>query len=225
MAAQLIDWLGVAQDALTWNMRWMMWNTFLALVPLGLSLWLFRQKRGRSLARAERVSLLWLGGFAAFVAFLPNAPYVLTDIIHLIDDIRRESSIWLIALVLLPQYLLFMLIGFEAYVLSLLNFGRYLKAQGQSRLVVPAELGLHALSAVGVYLGRFERFNSWDFVTNPYSVLDSTIDNLAAKQPLVVITVTFLVIAGLYWLLKQITVALLLQRQYIQEMGQMPIRE
>ncbi len=217
MAAQLMDGLGVAQQALAWNSRWMLWNTFLAIVPWGLSLCLFRQGRGRS--------LLWWGSLAAFVAFLPNAPYVLTDVIHLVNDIRRESSIWLISLVLLPQYLLFMLVGFGAYVLSLINLGHYLKAEGRSRLVFSVELFLHALSAIGVYLGRFERFNSWDFVANPYTVLDRTVDNLAAKQPLMVIATTFLVIAGLYWLMKRVTVALLLQRQYAEEMGRRQLRE
>lgn len=209
---QLMDWLGMAHNVLTWNIRWMLWNTFLAVVPLGLSMVLFRQ--------GGRRSLLWWLGAIAFVAFLPNAPYVLTDVIHLIDDIRRESSIWLIALVLMPQYLLFMLIGFEAYVLSLINLGQDLKAQGHNRWVTPVELLLHALSAIGVYLGRFERFNSWDFVTHPHTVLERTIESLVAKQPLIVIATTFLVITGLYWLLKQITVAVLLQRHSVQEMRQ-----
>ncbi len=220
MAAQQgMEWLGVAQDALSWNLQWMLWNTFLAVIPFGLSLVLFRQGRGRWLASTKRGSLLWWLGVAVFVAFLPNAPYVLTDVIHLIDDIRRESSIWLLTLVLMPQYLVFMLIGFEAYVLSLINVGQDLKAHGQSRWVTLVELFLHALSAVGVYLGRFERFNSWDFVTHPYTVLERTIDNLATKQSLMLITITVLVIMGLYWPLKQITVALLLQRQYAQEIG------
>jgi len=56
-------------------------------------------------------------------------------------------------------------------------------------------------------------------------VLDRTVDNLAAKQPLMVIATTFLVIAGLYWLMKRVTVALLLQRQYAEEMGRRQLRE
>ncbi len=60
---------------------WMVWNTMLALVPLALSFTLFSPgRRCRSMG--------WWFGFAVFVAALPNAPYVLTDVIHLVDDAR-----------------------------------------------------------------------------------------------------------------------------------------
>jgi uncharacterized membrane protein len=71
---------------LRFNMRWMTWNLFLAFIPLALSVWLFRIKRRRS-------GVWWLG-FLVFFAFLPNAPYLLTDIIHFIEDIRRIESVW-----------------------------------------------------------------------------------------------------------------------------------
>ncbi len=80
------------------NMSWMTWNLFLAFIPLALSVWLFRFRRGSS--------WLWWLGFLVFYAFLPNAPYLLTDVIHLIDDIRKIQSIWMITLAVemyLPQ--------------------------------------------------------------------------------------------------------------------------
>ncbi|MDX2098619.1 MAG: DUF1361 domain-containing protein [Leptolyngbyaceae cyanobacterium bins.59] len=192
-------WLWNALDILRDNHRWMGWNLFLGLVPLALSVWLFRMRQARS--------LLWVAGFVAFIAFLPNAPYVLTDIIHLIREIRESHSIWTITLVLIPLYLAFMGIGFQAYVLSLINLGYYLRQQGWGRYVREVELVIHALSAIGVYLGRFVRFNSWDLVTRPRLVTDVTIDVLLSKQPLLVMIVTFLVIAALYWPLKHITLA------------------
>ncbi len=69
-----------AAVVLAGNARWMGWNLLLALVPLALALLLFRGRR-------ERTALWWLGT-AAFVAFLPNAPYVMTDVIHLFTDVR-----------------------------------------------------------------------------------------------------------------------------------------
>jgi len=126
---KLIDWVGFAWDAVHNNSRWMTWNLFLALVPLALSFWLFRQrvkpKHNHSPALTHKVypHPLWWLGLLVFIAFLPNAPYVLTDIIHLIHDIRRTNSIWVITLVLIPQYLLFIIAGFEAYVISLINLG------------------------------------------------------------------------------------------------------
>ena len=66
-------------------------NLFLAFIPLVLSLWLF-------LRRSKRRTLLWWMVFVAFISFLPNASYLLTDIIHLIDCDPR----WLFYLGLLP---------------------------------------------------------------------------------------------------------------------------
>ncbi|MBD2123353.1 DUF1361 domain-containing protein [Trichocoleus sp. FACHB-262] len=206
MKAELLNWILFAGKVLHRNSDWMAWNLFLALIPLGLSVWLFR--------RSRQPSILWWLGLVVFVAFLPNAPYVLTDIIHLIYDIREGFSEWIVTLVLVPQYILFILAGFQAYVLSLINLGHYLNQRQRHRYVLWAELVLHALSALGIYLGRFLRFNSWDLVTRLDSVADKVVDDLVAKRPALVMFVTFIVITGLYWLMKEVTLGLILRKRY-----------
>lgn len=202
MTAEILAWFDASLHAAKGNLSFMAWNTFLAIIPFIVSLWIFRG-RGSGVRR-----LSWWVGLGVFVAFLPNAPYVLTDIIHLVNDIRRGHSIWTISLILVPQYLLFMLIGFEAYVASVINLGHYLKQQGLRRWVFAAELLMHALCAIGIYLGRFLRFNSWDIVTNSNTLFYSIPNEVVQKRPLVIMLTTFFVIALLYWLLKQVTLAL-----------------
>jgi len=204
MKVELMTLIARVWDVLWSNSRWMTWNLFLAFVPLVLSLWLFRRRRHRS-------SIWWLG-FLVFFGFLPNAPYVLTDVIHLIEDIRQIDSVWMISLVVIPVYLLFILAGFEAYVLSLINLGYYLNRIGQSKWILGAELMTHALSAVGIYLGRFLRFNTWDFITQPDALATSVVEDVIGKRPLVIIAITFVVIASLYWIMKRVTLGILLQR-------------
>ncbi|HIK19355.1 MAG TPA: DUF1361 domain-containing protein [Leptolyngbyaceae cyanobacterium M33_DOE_097] len=194
-------WIEAALDSWIGSSRWMGWNLFLAILPLGLSVWLFRRNQARS--------LFWWIVCLTFVAFLPNAPYVLTDLIHLSREIRYNSSPWFNTVVVLPKYALFVLIGFQAYVISLINAGSYLRQNHLSRYILPMEMMLHVLSAIGVYLGRFERLNSWYFVTRLHVVLDSVTDTLLEQRPLVIIALTFVVIAVLYWLFKEITLALL----------------
>ncbi len=205
MKAELMALISTVWDVLRSNSRWMTWNLFLAFVPLALSVWLFRKRRRRS-------SLWWLG-FLVFFAFLPNAPYVLTDVIHLVEDIRQINSVWMITLVVIPVYLVFTLAGFEAYVLSLINLGYYLNRLGQSKWVLGVELLTHALCAVGIYLGRFLRFNSWDFITQPDALATSVVEDVLGKRPLVIITITFVVIAGLYWILKRVSLGIFLQKR------------
>jgi uncharacterized membrane protein len=175
-------------------------------IAIGLFCLELRWRRTKKLPQRDRPLLWWLG-FFAFIAFLPNAPYVLTDVIHLIRDIRAPYSVWIISLVLIPQYLLFTLVGFQAYVLSLMNCGEYLKRQGWGKLIIGMELIFHALSAVGIYLGRFLRFNSWDIITELDS-LASVVDDLVAKRPLLVMAITFATITILYWLMKQVTLGI-----------------
>jgi uncharacterized membrane protein len=119
-----------------------------------------------------------------------------------------------VTLVLVPQYILFILAGFGAYVLSLINLGYYLNQQRRHHFVIWAELALHALSAVGIYLGRFLRFNSWDLITRLDSVAGTVVDDLAAKRPALVMFITFLIITSLHWLLKEVILGLIFRRRY-----------
>ncbi|MGK7874560.1 MAG: DUF1361 domain-containing protein [Xenococcaceae cyanobacterium] len=206
MKAQLIAWMTTAWQALSHSNGFMAWNLFLAFVPLALSVWLFRKSRSRS--------ILWWAGFLVFLAFLPNAPYVLTDTIHLIDLIRQGYSAWIVSLVLIPQYLLFILAGFEAYVLSVMNLGYYWHQQGQKKYILEVELIIHALCGVGIYLGRFKRFNSWDFVTQPDALASTIVNDLVQKWPILVVVITFVVLSSLYWLMKQVNLGIIFKMRY-----------
>lgn len=143
----------------------MAWNTFLALIPAVLALRLFRPDARRGVG--------WWIGAATFIAFLPNAAYVLTDVVHLPADFRAAYPDLTLTLAVLVAYAGFAAIGFAAYAYSVLRLIGYLRAQGLGRAgLVLAELGVHSLAAVGVVLGRVFRFNSWDLVARPGEVLD-----------------------------------------------------
>jgi uncharacterized membrane protein len=174
-------------SALVGNVGWMGWNLVLALIPLGLARFLFGH-------RPRPAWLLWTGG-AVFVAFLPNAPYVLTDILHVPDDMAlAHDSPWLAA-ALLAQYGCLIGIGFAAYVLSLVRFERWLAERGLSRgAVLGIDLSLHALCAVGILLGRVFRFNSWDVLTDPRGLLGTL--TVPAPRTVAVLFVLFVALAG-----------------------------
>lgn len=200
MVAEIGSWLDSAWQAVSYNHDWIPGNLVLAAVPLLLSVVLFRWK-------TERTPLWWLG-VGAFVIFLPNAPYVLTDIIHLFEQ-AEAVSLSVTVLVLVPLYGVVILLALEAYVLSLLNVGEYLRAIGRVRLVLPAEIALHAACAVGIYLGRVERFNSWAVVTRLDNLAGSVIDSGLEERPVALIVVTFVVLVVLYAIAKWLTLAAL----------------
>lgn len=198
MKTELIKLIAIVIDASPIVILRMSGHLFLTFILLILSIWLFRRpKRSRS--------WVWWLGFAVFYAFLPNAPYLLTDVIILIDGILTIQSVWIIPLVLITVYLVVILARFEAYVISLINMGYYLHRIGKSQWILGMELITHALSAVGVYWGRFLRFNSWDFVTQQDAVITQNIKEILGKQPLVIIGISFVVLTALHWLMKRIT--------------------
>jgi uncharacterized membrane protein len=204
--------LNLILSALRMNVYWMSWNLYLAFVPLALSLLLFRSRQSFSGAAKLSRSWFWWLQFLAFLAFLPNAPYLLTDVIHLFELSQIPNSIGIILLLVVPVYLLFMLAGFEAYVLSLINLGYYLNLMGWGRWILRAELLVHFFCAVGIYLGRFLRFNSWDFIKKPHTVVSSSILILGSFRELMIIAVTVVVLSGLYWMMKSVTLRILAKR-------------
>lgn len=195
MTILTINWLHNAWRLFNLSTERIIWNSFLAFIPFVLSIWLFRFSGVRS--------LIWWLIFFVFVLFLPNAPYILTDSIHLISYIQRGYAKSFVFLVLIPQYSLFIFIGFQLYVLCLLNLEFYCNKHNLKSSIFPLELILHFLSAFGIYLGRFLRLNSWDLVTNP-DVVFLSFDDLLHKKPFIFTLVCFLIIWGVYEVNKRI---------------------
>ena len=191
MHGQFIDWLQISLTLFDRSTARIVWNLFLAFVPLIISFYLFRSQTPRN--------LFWWILLLIFIAFLPNAPYVLTDSIHIIELSQQNYPAWAIILIVIPQYVLFILLGFEAYVISLSQIEQYLSTRVfLYRLVVKAIA--HGLSVVGIYIGRFERFNSWDFVTKPKIVIFTTIRDLLESEKLASMAIAFIII----WLLSEL---------------------
>ena len=145
---------------------WMAWNTFLALIPALLAFRLFRPDARRTVG--------WWIGAVTFIAFLPNAAYVLTDVVHLPADLRAASGSASLTLAVLVAYAGFAAVGFSAYAYAVLRLVSYLRSQGVGTAgLVATELAVHSLVTLGVVLGRVFRFNSWDLLARPGEVLDA----------------------------------------------------
>ena len=192
MTSQLIDWIQISLNLFSQSNARIIWNLFLALIPFSLSFYLFRPSANRNLA--------WWAVFVIFIAFLPNAPYILTDSVHIVELSQASYPLWSIILILIPQYIFFILAGFEAYVISLTKLDNYLLGQTDKRYTALVNISIHSLCVIGIYIGRFERFNSWDFVTKPQAVFVTTAQDLLEVEKLLSIAIAFLLV----WLLAEV---------------------
>lgn len=154
----------------------LVWNLFLAWIPFVLALVLYdATRRGAGAPR-----LLVLG--AAWLLFLPNAPYIATDVIWLGD--LGSGTYWHDPVLIAAAAGLGLVLGFVSIFLV-----QAVVAERLGRLAGWATAGgVLALSGLGVYLGRYERWNSWEVLTEPTKIAAGLgaglVDPLAYPRPL-----------------------------------------
>jgi uncharacterized membrane protein len=143
------------------------WNLVLAWVPLGLALVVYDGAR-RGMRGLWLLSLcgLWL-------LFFPNAPYLMTDLKYL--RVIGGVPLWYDVLLTSAAAAAGLALGFLSLFL--------IHSVARRRLgAVWAWIGVWAvlaLSSVGVFLGRFQRFNSWDVFTDPKPILSDVAKGLS----------------------------------------------
>ena len=137
----------------------LLWNLVLAWIPYVLAVAVYRRFR-RGSARAPLVvgGLLWL-------LFFPNAPYVITDLNYLRD--LHGAPLWYETLLTSTAAIAGLALGFASLYLMQAVVRRLAGAVNAWFFV----LGALTLSSFGVYLGRFQRWNSWDVLVRPEALL------------------------------------------------------
>ncbi|GGB14148.1 DUF1361 domain-containing protein [Puia dinghuensis] len=138
---------------------WLLWNLFLAYIPYAISTWLTnRQGKGLSRAFSLLMGIVWL-------LFLPNTFYILTDLYHLHDSRHPLAPEWLDLALIFSCAWNGLLLG----VLSLRHMEKLLWPDTRTNwlFLIP----LMALNALGIYTGRYLRYNSWDILSNPFQLI------------------------------------------------------
>jgi len=134
------------------------WNLFLAYVPYAISSILLKVK--------VKKWYILIVPFMLWLLFIPNAPYIITDFLHL--EQRKAVPIWFDLMLILS----FAMNGLLFWILSMSQIMEVLKDKFSNRIT---GLFIHffiVASAIGVYIGRYGRWNSWDIFTNPLEIIN-----------------------------------------------------
>lgn len=132
--------------------HFMIWNLFLAWLPCCFIGYYQRSKN----VYIKSVLLVLT------ILFLPNAPYMMTDLFH----IRKTglAPLWLDVLLILS----FAVLGLFFFVFTVRIIMHAFPRPGKFRSAFKWLIML--LNAYGIYLGRYQRFNSWDVFMDPVSL-------------------------------------------------------
>ncbi len=181
-----------------------LWNVFLAVVPVALA-WVLVGVLRRGTAAGK-----WLLGLplaAAWLFFLPNSPYLLTGWRHffsrlgrtnLLDQMQSSREDFLYFLLVFGAFIVYTALGPITFAAAIRPLHRWAK-----EVRVPVWLmavPFFLLVSLGVYLGLVLRFNTWDLLTRPSTILDASLE--ALQRPfLMAITAAFAVLLWLaYWI-------------------------
>ncbi len=128
------------------------WNLFLAWLP-----YYFIMNYSKVKSRFAQMTLIGMT-----ILFLPNAPYLLTDLFHLSKNL--VAPLWFDLVLILS----FALLGLILFVITTDELLKAIVPYFRSRIVFACCKLLIILSnGYGIYLGRYLRFNSWDIVSRP----------------------------------------------------------
>jgi len=156
--------------------RFMIWNLFLAWLPL---LAAGGAARLANRPAALRKTLL----IACWLLLFPNAPYLVTDWIH---PIMNGAYRWAdqTSMRLWTEIVLFTLFAWIGLMLGYLSIRLVHEMILRSPLRAagwPFVAAVSFLGGFGVYLGRFARLNSWDVVLDPHGLRESVMEGLGGK--------------------------------------------
>lgn len=139
---------------------YILWNIFLAFIPFLISFTILS-----FLKEGKFNKLILIAGFILWILFIPNAPYIVTDLIHL--GTSRSVPILYDAILLFSSAYVGLILGF--YSLSQMEQIIQMRLSKRKTSVVMGIIIL--VISFGMYIGRFLRFNSWDVFFNHTSLL------------------------------------------------------
>lgn len=161
-----------------YSFLFLLWNLLLAYLPL-----LFVR-----LIKVNRLKYLNICFLLLSILFLPNAPYILTDLFHLKKAL--VAPLWFDLILILS----FAILGFIYFIVAFELILNTIKTNYHQKIFVIAKPFLLLICSYGIYLGRYLRYNSWDIIYSPVDLakgmLNSVFNPNYYKETLSV-TVTF----------------------------------
>ncbi|MBD0374379.1 MAG: DUF1361 domain-containing protein [Flavisolibacter sp.] len=142
----------------------LIWNLFLAYIPYVLSNYILRNAGNKEKLRC----LIPL--FVIWLLFFPNSFYIITDLFHL--RITEDMPLWFDLALIFS----FAWNGLLPGILSLRQMEKLMVTQFKLKNELFFIYPIMCLTSMGIYIGRYLRFNSWDVLTNPFALSGAVLE-------------------------------------------------
>lgn len=160
---------------------WMGINVGFAMIPLIVIVYLYQ----RFQENMFKIDVVLIIGLIVFFFFYPNAFYILTDFMHIdsldfyyheVVSVYPEATKTVYRLIIDPYFMMFHIIvsasiGAYAGIQSLLYLEEMVKQKFENKVLTNfVVVFMLVMSSLGIYLGRFLRFFSFD-ILRPFYLL------------------------------------------------------
>ena len=168
----------------------LIWNMILALIAYDAAVLTTISKKQKWLY--PLLLVVWL-------AFYPNTFYMLTDLVHMtwVGDTLWNPVSMRLFMAFVPSILFGVYCGIESW--NILR-ERWKWTWWLGMLVVA---GLSYLSSLAIYIGRYDRLNSWDLVTRPQLVIQKLLETFQKDRLVFILGFTFIQIMTLLFLSRE----------------------
>ena len=168
----------------------LIWNMILALIAYDAAVLTTISKKQKWLY--PLLLVVWL-------AFYPNTFYMLTDLVHMtwVGDTLWNPVSMRLFMAFVPSILFGVYCGIESW-----NILRE-RWKWTWWLDMLAVAGLSYLSSLAIYIGRYDRLNSWDLVTRPQLVVQKLLETFQKDRLLFILGFTFIQIMTLLFLSRE----------------------
>ena len=168
----------------------LIWNMILALIAYDAAVLTTISKKQKWLY--PLLLVVWL-------AFYPNTFYMLTDLVHMtwVGDTLWNPVSMRLFMAFVPSILFGVYCGIESW--NILR-ERWKWTWWLDMLVVA---GLSYLSSLAIYIGRYDRLNSWDLVTRTQLVVQKLLETFQKDRLVFILGFTFIQIMTLLFLSRE----------------------
>jgi len=169
-------------------------------------------------ARAPRAAWKRTAAYVIWFFFFPNAPYIVTDLVHL--GPKQHGHFWIDMLLIL----LFALTGLVLAFLSLRLMQRRVERRCSWTVGWLFVAGMSFLCGMGIYAGRFLRWNSWDVILRPWLII-SDLQHWLRNFIYHPLSIAFPVMFALFLFTIYLTLLAITHAEQVRRHATFPIRE